>query len=459
MRTLVFVVISACAGSGAGPGRADPFTTDSGSDTDSDPIAVASRTPNLLIFVADDLGIDKLDGYGFHPETPTTPVLDGLMAHGVRFDRFWAQPVCSPGRASLMTGLPPHATGVGNALPTGNGNPLDLGLQTLPEMLDGYDSSLVGKWHLSSENLPGNGFRSHPNDSGFGWYAGIIHGMETSATSDGLPQGYYDWERTENGVPARDDRYITTANADDAVARIQAMAEPWLLVVAFGAPHAPYESPPAELSSGVEVGQTAAERRYNASIEALDAEMGRVLEALSPEVAERTTVFFTADNGTPPDVISLPSVESKGSLFEGGLRVPLIVSGYGVSRPGETCNSLVQISDFAATLVDLSGAEPVQGLDSISFAPCLSEEVPVGRRVLAMAEGFSPEGFGPYATAGAAVRDEQYKLIVSSQSPDAFFDLGDLPTEPGNLLPGGLTASQQDVYDDLRAAIPETLAP
>ena len=142
--------------------------------------ASASLPGNLLVFVADDLGIDKIGLYGAHPQTPNTPTIDDLASTGLRFTRAWAQPVCSPARASLQTGLHPHHTGVGRALGPVNSNPLDPQLLALPRRLkEGtgglYSSALVGKWHLSGQQLE-EGYYTHPQDVGYDRFRGMIHG-------------------------------------------------------------------------------------------------------------------------------------------------------------------------------------------------------------------------------------------------------------------------------------------
>jgi len=449
MRPLLFLLITACA-------NREPPEPVEGVDSASeleDPIQ-----PNLLIFVADDMGIDKLARYEFHPTTPSTPIIDGMMDGGVRFTRAWAQPVCSPARSSLMTGLRPVDTLIGGALGRVNSAPLADETTTMPEVLTGYSSSLIGKWHLSSQSLGGGGFRTHPTDSGFGWYAGLIHGMDKEVAFDGQPQNYFSWERTENGTPTRDERYITTANADDAIDRIEAMPEPWLLVVTFYAPHGPHQVAPAHLQTGVEKGSTDDERKYNSAIEAMDTEMGRVIASMEAEVAERTTVIFTTDNGTPQGVVSAPAERTKGTLFEGGIRVPMVATGYGVTRPGEDCVNLVQISDIFATAADLAGVPADSGTDSISFAPCLSDAAAAGREI-ATAQRFKPSGPAPYSVYGATARDDRYKLIVTSESSPAFFDLGHEPTEGEDLLSGSLNADEQAAYDALWAVIPDELRP
>ena len=176
--------------------------------------------PNLVLILADDLGVDLLAAYGEGAAPPCTPNLDQLAAGGLLFRNAWASPVCTPSRAQILTGRYGFRTGGGGNQP-GTGLPLDE--TTLPEMLSGYSSAALGKWGVGS----GLG-SSHPNDSGFDHYAGGIGG--------GLSD-YFSWSKTTNGTSATSATYATSDTADEAILAAQSLPQPWFLYVSFNAPH------------------------------------------------------------------------------------------------------------------------------------------------------------------------------------------------------------------------------
>lgn len=357
---------------------------------------------NILILVADDLGLDQLAVYGIASDPAPTPNLDGLAAGGVVFSDVWSQPTCSPTRATIQTGRYGFRTGIGVVINAMAGGPaLPLSEVTLPEMLDlgtggAYAHAAIGKWHLGSSQVGGD---LAPNLAGYSHFAGSLEGQLGS---------YSNWRRVVDGVGAPMFRYATTVCVDDALVWIHAQDRPWLCVIDFQAPHAPFHRPPAALHTQVlpsqspssSCGAPGADPRpfYKAMVEALDTEIGRLLASLPNGQRERTTVFFLGDNGTD-GCVAAPSFPSaaKGTLSESGLRVPLIASGYRVTARGR-CASLVNTSDLFATVaelagVDLAAALPGLTLDSQSFAPCLAD---VSRRVRRwiFADVFTPNGPG-----------------------------------------------------------------
>lgn len=367
-------------------------------------LSLASSTPttehgNVLVLVADDLGVEQLACYGYGQPTAPTPHLDQMAASGVRFLDAWSQPVCTPTRATLQTGRYGFRTGLGEVIhPDGNGVGLALSEVTLPEMLDlgtggAYAHAMIGKWHLGT---PATGGALAPNLAGYGHFAGSLEGQI---------ERYDRWWRVVDGVGAYHFKYATSTNVDDALVWIYAQQRPWLCVVSFQAPHAPFHRPPASLHTqnlppGVPPDSCTAPGPdplpfYHAAVEAMDTEIGRLLASLPSGEREHTTVLFVGDNGTPDCIVRAPFSSSKGSLYEGGVHVPLIVSGLGVTAPGVS-PALVNTSDLFATVADLAGVDlaatlPGVQLDSVSFAPCLTD--PGARpRDWIYAESFTPNG-------------------------------------------------------------------
>lgn len=365
------------------------------------------RTPppgpgNVLILIADDLGIDQLALYGVAPDPAPTPNLDLMAATGVLFRNAWSQPTCSPTRATIQTGRYAFRTSIGAVVNAfGNGPALPFDEVTLPEMLDLgtgglYSHAAIGKWHLGSSQVGGD---LAPNLAGYGYFAGSMEGQITH---------YSSWRRVVNGAAATSTRYATTACVNDALAWIAGQSEPWMCVVSFQAPHAPFHRPPARLHSqtlGWEepralCGDPGADPRpfYKATVEALDREIGRLFRQFPPGELSNTTVFFLGDNGTDPCIAQAPfSPNNKGTLYEGGVCVPLLVAGRGVMHGGQ-CDALVNTSDLFATVAELAGVDlaatlPGVTLDSVSFAPCLANPS-LSVRQWVFAESFLQNGAG-----------------------------------------------------------------
>ncbi len=414
---------------------------------------------NILIVLIDDLGTDKLATYDVHLEVPATPTLDALAAEGVTFTKAYANPVCSPSRAVLQTGRRAHRLGIGGALHVW-GNWLEEDEVTLPELLDigtdgAYASSFMGKWHLSSRRTD---FTGHPNDQGWEHFSGTMVGIGTNVTLDGLGQTYSNWEKVTNGVVTRTTTYMTTDTADDAIERIEAMPEPWVAVVSFFAPHAPYHVPPTALTpSGERTGTTLDAALYNRMVEAVDTELARVVDAVDAHAELDTTVIVMGDNGTPADRQEPEVPHGKGSMYEGGTRIPLIVVGPDVAEPGSQSAAVVEMSDVFATVADLAGVDvQAQGLDidGISFMESLRDPAASGVRSVAFSERFK-RSEAPFENVSLGLRDAHYRLI-RHETHDELYALGDDFVEQTDLLTEpDLDPDAADAYDALIAEIPQ----
>lgn len=408
--------------------------------------AASAQTTNTLLLIADDVGIDGIGAYGAVANPPPTPNLDQLARGGVLFRNALANPLCSPTRASVYTGRYPFRTGVGTALAPG-AQGLRLSERTLPEILDanGTRHALIGKWHL------GDAIGADaPNQHGFGHFAGTL-GPQVS--------NYFSWPKTTNGTTATSTTYATTDLVNEALAWMGTQTQSFVCVVAFQSAHTPLHAPPAALHTqnlaGLNPGTTPLPF-FKAMVEAMDREIGRLLTSLPPTVLANTNVIFMGDNGTMRSVTQAPldPLHAKGTLYEGGTRVPLLVSGPIVAAPGREVSALVDPTDLFATVCELQGLDaraqvPASvALDSISFVPHLrSASAPLVRPV-AHVEVFPGTG------AGHAVRDARWKLIRFSgaNARDELFDLAADPYEQVNLYDGSLTPEQQTAYEDLRLA-------
>ncbi len=308
--------------------------------------------PNVLLVISDDLGLDWSPCYGME-DVPPQPNVEALCERGLVFEHFWANPVCSPTRATLLTGRYAFRTGIGQVVQ--GGSPLDPGERTLPQALSdlGYRSALFGKWHLGGD-------ASAPGDFGWAHFAGLLRG----ALRD-----YFEWDRTVDGETNTSRRYSTTQQVDDALAWLEGEEGPWFVQMAFNAPHTPFHEPPAELHTR-ELGEDPDNQALLAAmIESMDTEMGRLLAGVD---LDNTVVIYMGDNGTDANVRRdpVPERRAKGTLYEGGIRVPMVAAGPGI-RVGRV-SSLVNSTDVFATIIELAGGDEVAE-DSVSFAPYLDD--------------------------------------------------------------------------------------
>jgi arylsulfatase A-like enzyme len=419
-------------------------------------ISAPAFANNVLLIVGDDVGVDKVGAFDGMNRTPR---LDLLAANGVRFERVYSNPLCSPTRATIMTGRYSFRTGVGTVLP--QAPPLPLGEFTLPEALsagsgDAIACGAFGKWHLSRTTAVGV---QHPLFSGFDWYQGVIAGAVTD---------YYSWPKSTNGaLPVTRNAYATTDNVDDALAWIQAQDGSWFCYLAFNAAHTPFHRPPEDLYTPeppLPPGDPCDDPVpfYNAMLEAMDSEIGRLLDGMDGATLANTTILFVGDNGSD-GLVTLPPADplhSKGSFFEGGIHVPLIISGAGVSNAGLACDRLVNTSDLFATVIELFGIDPAavmpdgRPLDSISLVPYLTDPGHAPLRNYIYSELFEPPaaagatqlnarpvvvggtncGAGGELVFGEAARNTRYKLIRKIDGSEEFYDLSVDPAETNNLL-------------------------
>lgn len=426
-----------------------------GSDSQASP----APPTNVLLVVLDDWGVDMFAPSGAHPGAPALPNLEALASQGVYFARAYAAPTCSPTRSQILTGRYSFRTGIGEPIQQWQSVPaLEFDEVTLPEVFDNaaaasIATSAVGKWHLGSLST---GDADSPTLQGFDWFAGTLGNLFFNESFD-------DYEKVTNGVPQNSTTYATTEQVDDALARIVAMPQPWFLSLAFNAPHQPFHAPPAHLHSYTLAGDpdTTPNAHYMAALEALDTEFGRLLASMPAHVRANTTIVVIGDNGTPNEAVTLPAIDgqSKGSLYEGGMNVPLIVAGKHVVQPGRTSDALVHSVDLFPTIAELfevdyrAGIGDNRPVDGVSLASLLRDPAAPPVRHDVFHERFSPNGPGPYPSHGWMVRDARWKLIRRVGQSDLFFDLLGLVREGAPLDVGALDPEQQAAYDQLDARL------
>jgi arylsulfatase A-like enzyme len=409
------------------------------------PALASEPLPNFLVVVLDDVGIDELHAMGTNPAAAPTPTLDQLAANGIRFTEVWSNPVCSPTRATLITGRYGFRTGIGMNVDAGDAFGIEANAElTLPEALSPtYETAAFGKWHLAGE-ANSTSPPAHPNEVGFAHFVGT-----RSNIAD-----YRNWERIEDGTASLSTTYQTTELADAVIAHIGQMQEPWLVYLAFNAPHTPLHVPPAGLFGTPVSGapEDSPRAHYDAALEAVDHELGRVLGSIAPSVAARTTVIAIGDNGPPAVVRPGDEGRVKGSLYEGGIRVPLIVSGPRIpaAARGTTSQALVASVDVFATLLELA-ERPASGIDGVSLVPYFTDPQQPSLRSTAYSERFFPNGPGERIQATRAIRNARFKLIAKLCNDREFFDLASDPAEASPLA-APFSADALVAYHELRSA-------
>jgi arylsulfatase A-like enzyme len=317
----------------------------------------ASSRPNILLVVADDLGVGDLGSYG-NPDVET-PNLDRLAATGLRFTRFYAAAAtCSPARASLLTGQYPQRFGFRSS-PRG----LPQEVVTLPELLRdaGYATHHVGKWHLGMELQ-----RVRPLAQGFDSFFGFLHAR---LLNPGGPRYTDPRLVSDEGRPTRFAGHLTDLLTDRAVALIeQGRDAPWFLNLWYFAPHSPLDPPPrwAARHPDDETG------RYRALVSGMDEGVGRVLAALDrSDQARDTIVVFLSDNGGVRAESNHPFLGAKSQLLEGGVRVPLLLRAAGRFAPG-VVDVVSSSMDLHPTLAGLAGVPLQQPVDGLDLTPVLA---------------------------------------------------------------------------------------
>ena len=418
----------------------------------------AKRPPNIVFIMVDDLGWSDLACQG-NPLVDT-PNLDRLAAQGMRFtDNYAAAPVCSPTRAAVLTGKSPARLRITNHIPdrpqftpekavVASAPMIDrlaLDETTIAERLKaaGYVTGFFGKWHLSGGGSGDPDF--FPNHQGFD--------VNIGGCGFGGPPTFFDPYR----IPTINDRqpgeYLPDRLADEASQFIETHRnDPFLVFLWNYTVHWPMEAP-SELLEKYQgrIGPGLNDTRYGAMIEAMDASIGRVLAQLDRlKLRDETLVIFTSDNGGFGGVSdNRPLRASKGHLYEGGIRVPLIVRWPGVVEPGTTCNAPVVSMDFYPTLLDAA------------FLSYRGNEAPDGTSLLPLLHGAEQLDrdaiyfhFPNYAwhrsnRLGSAVRSGKYKLI--ERFDDGSVELFDLESDLSEKT--DLAAKMPDLAESLRGKL------
>jgi arylsulfatase A len=411
----------------------------------SSPDDTPSPRPNIVLIISDYMSYGDTAPYG--ASDVATPNLDRLAAEGMRFTDFHSSaPLCGPSRASLLTGLYPARAGIESNVDDGQPGLLPDRTTIARRLRDaGYETAIVGKWHLGTGE-------SGPNAHGFAHFLGFhewtLDYYEHTAPSDepGL------WE---DESPVTRDGYLTDVLTDEAVDFVRAPRdEPFFLYLAYNTALPPYQPPGLAPEERGDRWETASRADYAAMIESMDTGIGRVLAALDERgLTDDTLVVFTTDHGG--GTLARPAPHSQGflTLREGGVRVPLIARWPESIRAGSVSAQVGISMDLSATLLDAAGvalptADDSEAFDGESLLPILEGTAPEHERTLFWR--FTPKlGAGAFRT---AVRQGRWKYIVETTaagvSRGQLFDLDADPGEATNLV---------DREPAVRAALSEAL--
>ena len=342
--------------------------------------AAAPSRPNILVIVADDLGYADLGVQG-SKDIPT-PHIDSLAQHGVRCTSGYVSScMCSPSRAGLLTGR--SQSRFGHEINwEGNGPSGDKGLplseKTFPQLMKagGYHTGLIGKWHLGNEE------RFHPLARGFDEFFGFLGGSH-DYLMDWRVDNLLQRNRTPVGATGKkpdDAHYLTTVLGDEAAAFIhRSKDQPWFLYLAFNAPHTPSQATEKLLARFAHIPDEQ-RRTYAAMVSGMDDAVGVVLEQMRKDGLEKNTfVAFLSDNGGPLErngSLNTPLSGEKGTMFEGGIRVPFLVQWKAKLPAGKTYNRAVSSLDLLPTALAISGtpAPPDIAFDGVNLVPFLTGE-------------------------------------------------------------------------------------
>jgi arylsulfatase A-like enzyme len=405
--------------------------------------AQAPERPNILYIMADDLGYADVSCYG-RPDFET-PNIDRIAANGMRFLQGYANSaVCSATRTALITGRYQYRLRIGLEEPLPAGQP-EIGLPpehpTLPSLLKkaGYGTTLIGKWHLGT--LPKFG----PLKSGYDRFYGFRGGAIDYFAHQGTDHKDDFWN---DDAAIRETGYSTELFGQRAVDTVNAYArtpQPFLVSLHFNAPHWPWEAVDDQAESerlrtkAIQDYDGGTQRTYRRMIQAMDLQIGRVVQALDANgLAQNTIVIFTSDNGGERFADTWPFTGRKMELLEGGLRIPAIVSWPGRIPRGVTSDQVAISMDWLPTLLAAAGTAPDPAFpsDGMNLVPVLIQGAAPAQRTL----------YWRYkANAQAAMRDGDFKYLKIRDNT-FLFNVVDDPMERANLK-----ERRKDIYDRLVA--------
>jgi arylsulfatase A-like enzyme len=393
-------------------------------------VGAASR-PNVILILTDDQGYGDIRSHG--NELIDTPNLDRLAADGARFEHFFVSPLCAPTRASVLTGRYHIRTGVINV--SNNLEIMRPEETTVAELFkaNGYQTALFGKWH-NGEHYPYN-----PNGQGFDEFIGFCAGHIGN---------YFDPVLEHNDGTIETEGFITDVLTDKAIDWIETNKDaPFFCYIPYNAPHTPFQVPDSYYDKYAARGCDVKTATLYGMVENIDDNIGRLFQRLEKlGLEENTIVLFLTDNGpNTRDRYNAGMKGSKGSVDEGGVRVPLFVRWPGKITPGTLVQELAAHIDLLPTLADLCGIDIPESLqlDGMSLKPALidNQAIPNDRII------FTHKYWGgKLQTQNGAARNSRYRYVLAKGQES----LHDLKNDPGQKK--NIKKKHPEEFDRLRTA-------
>ena len=418
-----------------------------------------SKKPNFLLILVDDLGWGDLSAYG--AKDLKTPNIDHLFTEGLKFTNFYANcPVCSPTRAALLSGRYQDLVGVPGVIRTHPKNSwgyLDPESQLMPELLqrNGYQTALIGKWHLGLDSP------NTPNERGFDFFHGFLGDMMDDYYTHRRHGDNYMRHNSEKIDPSGHATDLFSEWASDYLSKYEGK-KPFFLYLAYNAPHTPIQ-PPQEWLERVyqrEEGIDDKRAKLVALIEHMDAGIGLVLQTLKQYGLENDTiVLFTSDNGGQLNVGANNGAnrKGKGSLYEGGIKVPMGFKWPGHTAAGSTSDDIVLTMDIMPTFFEAADIPIRHKIDGESFLPtALGKEQKNSKRDLFWGRREGREGPNrnfPVAGTIYGMRRGDFKLL--QPHPESEFELYNLKDDP--MEENNLAESNPEKFKELHDALMKQL--
>ena len=396
------------------------------------------KKPNILLIMSDDQGYHDVSYY--NTKDIKTPNIDQIRNEGIRFDNFYANsPVCSPTRASLISGLYPHKAGVPGVIRTNKKNNwgyLKTDFLSLPQELNKlkYNTALVGKWHL------GLNYPNTPIDRGFKFFHGFLGDMMDDYWNH-KRHGYNYMRLNEKIIePKGHATDLFTDWSIDYIESQEKKKKPFFLFLSYNAPHFPVQPPKKYLEDVTNREKEIDSIRANlvAFIEHMDYGIGRVINSLKEtNQYKNTVIIFTSDNGghNPSKANNGPLRDGKQSLYEGGLKVPTVISWQNKIKKNSVSNKTLLTMDLYPTIIEIAGKKVKDKIDGVSFVDELKNPKSnhKNERILYFTRREGGNRYGGKSI--NALRKGSWKLIQNNPyQPQELYDLKNDPLEKKNLI-------------------------
>ena len=382
-----------------------------------------ARRPNVVVILTDDQGYGDIHSHG--NDRIDTPNLDALAASGARFQRFYVSPLCAPTRASFLTGRYYPRTGVHGV--SGGAETMRSEEVTIAEVLKaaGYATACFGKWHNGAH------YPHHPLGQGFDEYLGVCCGHWNN---------YFDIVMDHNGKPEQTRGYVTDVLTDAALDFIERNRQkPFFVYLPYNTPHSPMQVPDKYFDKYVARGLDPRTACIYGMCECIDYNVGRLLARLDAlGLGDETIVVFFTDNGPNGPRYNAGMRGAKGSVHEGGVRVPCFVRWRGHIEPGTVIEQIAADIDLLPTIAEMTGAPLPEGvkLDGVSLVPLLTGQ----------AKQWPERMIFTFHKNRGAVRTQRYRLTLEGRRVALF----DMEADPGQKR--DIARHKPDVFHKLKAA-------